>query len=139
MPAAACAQRPSAPTFIQPSGYTPHRSEPALLYCLVEQHYPDLRELWASVGRSLHGRVQEEFDSARVGRELERRGSVDLCILGLGRNGHLGLNEPNPSLQPLCHVATLAEQTRQHTIISDPGLNPVAGMTVGIGDNLRSR
>ena len=33
----------------------------------------------------------------RVQAELDRR-DLDVCILGLGINGHLGLNEPAPSL-----------------------------------------
>lgn len=43
MLAAACAQRPRAPAFIDPSGYAQHRPEATLLYRLVEQHFPDFR------------------------------------------------------------------------------------------------
>ncbi|MBK6599319.1 MAG: transposase zinc-binding domain-containing protein [Proteobacteria bacterium] len=60
---AACAQRLRAPPFIDPSGYAQHRPETTLLYRLVEQHYPDFRELRAGEGRSLPGHVQEEFDA----------------------------------------------------------------------------
>jgi hypothetical protein len=58
---AACAQRPRAPPFIDPAGYSQHRPETTLLYRLVEQHYPVFRELRAREGRSLPGHVQEEF------------------------------------------------------------------------------
>ena len=47
---AACAQRLRAPPFIDPSGYAQHRPETTLLYRLVEQHYPDFRELRAREG-----------------------------------------------------------------------------------------
>jgi ribosomal protein S27E len=63
MPAGACAQRPRAPAFVEPSGYAPHRPETTLLYRLVEQRYPDFRELRAREGRSLPEYVQEEFDA----------------------------------------------------------------------------
>lgn len=63
MPAAACAQRSRAPRFIEPSGYTQHRPESTLLRQLVEQHYPDFRELRAREGRPLPDYVQEEFDA----------------------------------------------------------------------------
>ena len=63
MPAAACALRPRAPPFIEPSGYAQHRPESTLLYRLVEQHYPDFRELRAREGRSLPDYVQQEFDA----------------------------------------------------------------------------
>jgi ribosomal protein S27E len=63
MPAAACAQRPRAPAFIEPAGYAQHRPESTVLYQLVEQHYPEFRELRAREGRSLPDYVQEEFDA----------------------------------------------------------------------------
>jgi hypothetical protein len=63
MSAAACARRPRAPPFIDPSRYAQHRPESTLLYRLVEQHYPDFRELRAREGRSLPDYVQEEFDA----------------------------------------------------------------------------
>jgi ribosomal protein S27E len=55
--------------FIAPSGYAQHLPESMLLYQLVEQHYPDFKELRAREGRSLPGYVQEEFDAyLRCGR-----------------------------------------------------------------------
>jgi ribosomal protein S27E len=63
LPATACALRPSAPPFIEPTGYAQHRPESTLLYQLVDQHYPDFRELRARDGRSLPDYVQEEFDA----------------------------------------------------------------------------
>jgi ribosomal protein S27E len=63
MPPAACALRPRAPPFIEPSGYAQHRPESTLLYQLVAQHYPEFRELRAREGRSLPDYVQQEFDA----------------------------------------------------------------------------
>ena len=63
MPAAACALRPRAPPFIEPSGYAQHRPESTLLYQLVEQHYPEFRDLRAREGRPLPAYVQEEFEA----------------------------------------------------------------------------
>ena len=63
MPPAACAQRPRAPPFIDPSGYVQHRPEATLLYQLVEQNNPQFRELRAREGRSLPDYVQEEFEA----------------------------------------------------------------------------
>jgi len=63
MHAAAWAQRPRAPPFIDPSGFARHRPGNTLLYQLVEQHYQDFRELRAREGRSLPDYVQEEFDA----------------------------------------------------------------------------
>ena len=54
----------------------------------------------------------------RVAAALAVAGPIDLCILGLGRNGHLGLNEPAESFDPSCHIATLAEQSRGHSMLA---------------------
>jgi galactosamine-6-phosphate isomerase len=80
-----------------------------------------------------------ERECARVSAELERQGPIDVCILGLGRNGHVGLNEPAPSLQPDCHVAKLSEETLGHAMMSGRETKPAFGLTLGMGDILASR
>ena len=75
----------------------------------------------------------------RIRGELERRGPIDLCILGLGKNGHVGLNEPGPSLRLHCHVAKLSEETLRHSMMSSKESKPAHGLTLGIGDILQSR
>jgi galactosamine-6-phosphate isomerase len=83
--------------------------------------------------------TEPSAECARVSEAIARRGPVDLCVLGLGKNGHLGLNEPGPTLQPHCHVATLSEMTRQHPMFDDRPERPLHGLTLGIGDLLKSR
>jgi galactosamine-6-phosphate isomerase len=78
-------------------------------------------------------------ECATVRGELARHGPIDLCILGLGTNGHVGLNEPGPSLQPHCHVATLSRETLRHAMMSTREAKPAYGLTLGIGDILQSR
>jgi galactosamine-6-phosphate isomerase len=80
-----------------------------------------------------------QAECERISKELERHGPIDLCILGLGRNGHLGLNEPGASLQPHCHVATLSEQTRHHYMVGERKEKPVQGLTLGLRDLLQAR
>ena len=78
-------------------------------------------------------------ECGRVGAALEAAGPIDLCILGLGRNGHLGLNEPAESFDPFCHVATLAEQSRGHPMLAGTGDSVRKGLTLGLGEILRAR
>ena len=75
----------------------------------------------------------------RVGAALEAAGPIDLCILGLGLNGHLALNEPAESFDPFCHVATLAEQSRGHPMVAAAAQTVRRGLTIGLGDILRAR
>jgi len=74
-----------------------------------------------------------------MSRWLDRSGPMDLCILGLGTNGHLLMNEPGTTLDPAPHVARLAESTRRHPMLRAMGAVPRFGFTVGLADVLRTR
>jgi galactosamine-6-phosphate isomerase len=79
----------------------------------------------------------EECD--RVFHALWRWGRIDLCILGLGMNGHLALNEPAAVLQSLPHRAELAPSSQQHPMIRDSKTRITYGLTLGMSDILHSR
>ena len=48
----------------------------------------------------------------RIETWLSQNGPIDLCVLGLGVNGHLAMNEPASALQTRCHVAKLSSGMR---------------------------
>ena len=75
----------------------------------------------------------------RIQQELNVKGPIDICILGLGMNGHMALNEPAGFLQPDCHVADLSFQSLQHPMISDESEKPAYGLTLGIADIMQSK
>jgi glucosamine-6-phosphate deaminase len=50
----------------------------------------------------------EQYDAM-----IREMGPVDVQILGIGSNGHIGFNEPSSSLASRTRVKTLAEQTRR--------------------------
>lgn len=74
----------------------------------------------------------------RIQDKLSEIGRIDLCVLGLGVNGHLGFNEPADSLLPNVHVAELAEQTQKHSMIHAAPRKPEYGYTLGMADLLQS-
>jgi galactosamine-6-phosphate isomerase len=78
-------------------------------------------------------------ECARVERWLDRHGPIDLCVLGIGLNGHLALNEPADILRPRPHAAVLDESTRDHPMIAHARHRVTHGLTLGVGDLLRSR
>jgi galactosamine-6-phosphate isomerase len=78
-------------------------------------------------------------ECARIARWLETNGPIDLCVLGLGINGHLGFNEPAAALQPRAHVARLSPESLQHSMIQNLPRKPTFGLTLGIEDILDSR
>lgn len=75
----------------------------------------------------------------RMQDQLARLGPIDVCILGLGINGHIGFNEPRPALMPHCHVAYLSEETLSHAMARAMKHPPDVGLTLGISEILASR
>jgi putative deaminase/isomerase len=80
-----------------------------------------------------------EAECRRMARWLARHGPMDVCVLGLGRNGHLLMNEPAAALDPGPHVARLAPSTRRHSMLESLKTPPRYGLTLGLADILRSR
>ncbi len=78
-------------------------------------------------------------ECARIQQALAQHGPVDVCILGLGVNGHLGFNEPADFLQPRCHVASLLATSLEHSMVTDLPDKPSYGLTLGMADLLQSR
>ncbi len=78
-------------------------------------------------------------DCARIARWVGRHGPIDLCVLGLGRNGHLLMNEPAAVLTPGPHLARLAASTRRHSMLEGLKTLPRRGLTMGMADVLQSR
>jgi glucosamine-6-phosphate deaminase len=50
-------------------------------------------------------------EAERYEAAIEAVGGIDLAVLGVGLNGHLGFNEPASELIARTHVATLAPET----------------------------
>ncbi len=75
----------------------------------------------------------------RIQQELANNGPVDICILGLGTNGHIGFNEPAGVLIPFCHVAKLSENSLQHQMAHSMDRKPRYGLTLGMADILQSK
>lgn len=75
----------------------------------------------------------------RIKEKLERIGTIDLVILGIGKNGHLGLNEPAEYLTLGPHVITLDEKTKTHAMLSETHGTVNRGITLGIGNLLNTK
>lgn len=80
-----------------------------------------------------------EAECRRVADWLAANGPVDINILGVGRNGHLGLNEPAAVLQAGPHVAILSKSSMGHSMLSSKQGAVEYGLTLGMGDLLLSR
>jgi glucosamine-6-phosphate deaminase len=77
----------------------------------------------------------------RYERDIAAAGGVDLQVLGIGRTGHIGFNEPGSSLASRTRVKTLTEQTRADNarFFAAPDEVPRHCLTQGLGTILDAR
>lgn len=80
-----------------------------------------------------------ETEAGRLRLMLAQLGPPDVCILGIGGNGHLAMNEPANELHPHAHVARLTPHSQTHQMIQHLSTRPSFGLTMGIADILLSR
>jgi galactosamine-6-phosphate isomerase len=78
------------------------------------------------------------LECRRIQDQLENIGSIDVCLVGLGMNGHLALNEPAGFLEPDIHVAKLSAASLTHSMVSEMNRKPSYGLTLGMRSILES-
>jgi glucosamine-6-phosphate deaminase len=79
-------------------------------------------------------------DPGAYERELQRAGGLDVTFLGLGRNGHIGFNEPGTKFDSRTRIVELTPSTRHANADLFPGGDvPTHAITMGIGTILESR
>jgi len=72
---------------------------------------------------------------------IEKIGGIDLQILGIGKNGHIGFNEPGSSFHSKTRVIHLDQQTRIANTYEFHDLNkvPKLAITVGISSIMKAK
>ena len=80
-------------------------------------------------------------EGARYEELVASLGGIDLQVLGIGRNGHVGFNEPGDCLIPDTHVTDLTESTIEANsrFFASRDLVPKQALTMGIGSILRTK
>lgn len=72
---------------------------------------------------------------------IQAIGGLDLQLLGIGSNGHIGFNEPHTCFSNCTHVVELSEQTRidNGRFFTDQNEVPTHAITMGIQDILKAK
>ncbi|WP_248925774.1 glucosamine-6-phosphate deaminase [Paenibacillus hamazuiensis] len=115
---------------------------PESYHSYMEQHllrHIDLPREQAHIPNGNAADLQEEC--RRYDALLDKAGQIDLQLLGLGHNGHIGFNEPDHALISGAHVVTLREETRQANARFFPSLAdvPTQAITMGVGTILKAK
>jgi glucosamine-6-phosphate deaminase len=82
-----------------------------------------------------------ESECSRYEELIRKHGGIDLQIIGIGCNGHIGFNEPGTSFNSTTHIVNLAESTinanaRFFNRVEDV---PKSAITMGISTLLKCR
>lgn len=78
----------------------------------------------------------DEYDAA-----IENAGGIDLQLLGIGRNGHIGFNEPSDFLNLNTHVTDLTEDTIKVNSRFFDNIDevPTQAITMGLGSIMKAK
>ncbi|MBD1380291.1 glucosamine-6-phosphate deaminase [Metabacillus arenae] len=82
-----------------------------------------------------NGEVEDlDAECLRYEKNIEELGGIDLQILGIGSNGHIGFNEPGTSFQSMTHIVELTQSTREANarFFNKPEDVPTQAITMGI-------
>ncbi|MBW4656182.1 MAG: glucosamine-6-phosphate deaminase [Kaiparowitsia implicata GSE-PSE-MK54-09C] len=74
--------------------------------------------------------------------KIQQAGGIELCVGGVGEDGHIAFNEPGSSLSSRTRVKPLTQSTRQANarfFADDVAAVPQEALTVGVGTILDAR
>lgn len=82
-----------------------------------------------------------EAECARYEAHIRELGGIDLQLLGIGTNGHIGFNEPGTPFDARTHVVALTASTREANarFFERPEDVPTHAVTMGLGTILEAR
>lgn len=77
---------------------------------------------------------ESEEEAAKYDDEIKAAGGVDLMLLGIGMNGHIGFNEPATLYDTYTHIARLTDSTKRMKAADFGGEEnvPEFGVTMGL-------
>ena len=85
--------------------------------------------------------ADHEADAKAYDAAVEAAGGIDLQLLGLGRNGHIGFNEPGETFMKGTHCVALSQSTIEanRRFFSDKEEVPRQALTVGMAPIMQAR
>ena len=87
------------------------------------------------------GAIDPQLAARQYERLITQSGGIDLQILGLGRNGHIGFNEPSSSLVSRTRIKTLSGETvaDNSRFFAEGEFQPSTAITMGIGTIMEAK
>ena len=117
-------------------------NDPNSYYQYMRKHLFDginVREENTNIPSGVADDLEEEC--SRYEEKIVQSGGIDLQILGIGENGHIGFNEPGTPFDQGTHVVVLEESTRKANARYFSSLEkvPTKAITMGIQTIMKSK
>ena len=115
------------------------RSNPQSYYTFMKENLFDHIDIDPNNTHVPYGSTKEDCEGYE--KELEKV-SIDLQLLGIGRNGHIGFNEPGTPFDEMTHIVDLTQSTIEaNARFFDNDMNkvPKQAITMGIGTIMKSK
>ena len=80
-------------------------------------------------------------DCLQYEQKIAHAGGIDLQVLGIGANGHIGFNEPSHKLDIITHLVSLTQETIRDNsrFFESKDDVPTRAITMGMGTIMRAR
>lgn len=89
-----------------------------------------------------NGKAEDLNEEAKnYEKNIDELGGIDLQILGIGTNGHIGFNEPSSKLELYTHIEDLTESTIHANSRFFDSINdvPTTAISMGIGSIFKAK
>ena len=85
--------------------------------------------------------IDAELECEQYEKKIFEHGGVDLQVLGIGQNGHIGFNEPSENLKSKTHITELTEDTidANARFFTSRDEVPTKALTMGISTILSAK
>ena len=91
-------------------------AHPQSYHSVIRDEFTDNVDFGPDAVHGLDGMAADPgAETAQYEARIAAAGGVDIQILGIGTDGHIGFNEPMSSLASRTRIKTLTQQTRQDT------------------------
>lgn len=128
----------------------------------LDEYYPIENDAWQSYNSYMHRLLFDHIDidkknvhipngslpkeeikqhCAEYERKIEEAGGIDLQVLGIGNNGHIGFNEPGSSIYSKTRLINLENSTRLANAYEFANISqvPRLAVTMGISTILKAK
>ncbi|HEX2607111.1 MAG TPA: glucosamine-6-phosphate deaminase [Flavisolibacter sp.] len=123
----------------------------------LDEYYPIENEAWQSYNKYMHRLLFDHIDidksnihipngelpkeeikkhAAEYDRKIEEAGGIDLQLLGIGNNGHIGFNEPGSSIYSRTRLVNLENATRLANAYEFANISEVPRLAITMGINV---